>query len=63
MSSRQISRIRRPLYATAKHLGDVQALTKAVEKRSFQPISNRIVMRLAGAISAGALAYLWRLLQ
>jgi len=47
-----INSIRSLLYTSAKHLGDIQAVSKAVSKKSASPIVKRIVRRIYGKITS-----------
>ncbi|GAB6073989.1 hypothetical protein [Nautilia lithotrophica] len=46
-----ISKIRTILYKTAKYLGDVNAIKRAIKKGDFTPIIKRIIRRIYGYIA------------
>ncbi|WP_168175725.1 hypothetical protein [Nautilia sp. PV-1] len=46
-----ISKIRTVLYKTAKYLGDVNAIKRAIKKGDFTPIIKRIIRRIYGYIA------------
>jgi len=55
-----ISKIRSILYGSAKVLGDVQAIDKAVETQSPKPVVKRIGRRLAGKFTSRLLGQMFR---
>ncbi|ACM92460.1 conserved hypothetical protein [Nautilia profundicola AmH] len=46
-----ISKIRTILYRTAKYLGDINAIKRAIKKGDFTPIIKRIIRRIYGYIA------------
>ena len=46
-----ISKIRSVLYKSAKYLGDVNAIKKALQKGDFTPIIKRVIRRVYGYIA------------
>jgi len=46
-----ISKIRSVLYKTAKYLGDINAIKRAIKKGDFTPIIKRIIRRIYGYIA------------
>jgi hypothetical protein len=46
-----IGKIRTVLYKTAKYLGDVNAIKRAVKKGDFTPVLKRIARRIYGYIA------------
>jgi hypothetical protein len=46
-----ISKIRSILYKSAKYLGDVNAIKKALQKGDFTPIIKRVIRRVYGYIA------------
>jgi hypothetical protein len=45
-----ISKIRTFLYKTAKYLGDINAIKRAIKKGDFTPVIKRIIRRIYGYI-------------
>ncbi len=46
-----IGKIRSILYKSAKYLGDINAVKRAVKKSDFTPIVKRIIRRIYGKIT------------
>jgi hypothetical protein len=46
-----IGKIRSVLYKTAKYLGDINAIKRAVKRGDFTPIIKRIIRRIYGYIA------------
>ena len=46
-----ISKIRTILYKTAKYLGDINAIKRAIKKGDFTPIIKRLIRRIYGYIA------------
>jgi hypothetical protein len=46
-----IGKIRSVLYKSAKYLGDVNAIKKALQKGDFTPIIKRVIRRVYGYIA------------
>jgi hypothetical protein len=46
-----ISKIRTFFYKTAKYLGDVNAIKRAIKKGDFTPIIKRVIRRVYGYIA------------
>jgi len=46
-----ISKIRTILYKTAKYLGDINAIKRAIKKGDFTPVIKRIIRRIYGYIA------------
>lgn len=55
-----IGKIRSALYATAKYLGDYQAVKKAVDTGSIEPVVKRVGRRAAGKFTGRFLGKLFR---
>ena len=55
-----INGFRSLLYRSAKALGDVQAVDKAVERSSLVPIEKRIGRRLVGRLTGRLMGMLFR---
>lgn len=47
-----ISKIRSILYKSAKFLGDINAIKRALKKGDFTPIIKRIIRRIYGYIAS-----------
>jgi hypothetical protein len=47
-----ISKIRTILYKSAKYLGDINAIKRAIKKGDFTPIIKRIIRRVYGYIAS-----------
>ena len=47
-----ISKIRSILYKSAKYLGDINAIKRAIEKKDIMPIVKRIIRRIYGYIAS-----------
>ncbi len=47
-----IGKIRSILYKSAKYLGDINAVKRAVKKGDFTPIVKRIIRRIYGKITS-----------
>ncbi|WP_173391328.1 hypothetical protein [Lebetimonas sp. JH292] len=46
-----IGKIRSILYKTAKYLGDINAIKRAIKKGDFTPVIKRIIRRIYGYIA------------
>lgn len=55
-----ISKVRSILYGSAKSLGDVQAVEKAIRTGSIDPVTKRLERRILGKIAGWILRALTR---